>query len=191
MEIKKYNFKIALIGDGGVGKTSIRRKYMGAKFPTSYIETIGADFAQKLISTDEGYDINYQIWDMAGQARYNRIRESYYIGVSALLIVYSVTRPDSLDSIETNWLTELKKCDIRSIPIVLIGNKIDLVSEIDKDIVDGSERLMKIIQKELDIPDQKVQKINTSAKTGENIEEAFNLLTEIIVEGLKETERKI
>ena len=161
---------------------------MGGSFPTSYIETIGADFAQKLISTDDGYDINYQIWDMAGQQRYDRIRETYYIGVSALLIVYSVTRPDSLDNIEHNWLVELTKNNITGVPIVLIGNKIDLVPEIDKAMIEGSENLKSVIQKKLKVPENKVQSISTSAKTGENIEEAFNLLTDIIVSGIKEVE---
>ena len=161
---------------------------MGVNFPKNYIETIGADFAQKRVSTDDGYDISYQIWDMAGQERYDRIRETYYIGVSALLIVYSVSRPDSLDNIEKNWLKELKKNDITGVPIVLIGNKIDLVPEISKELIEGSDNLMNIIQKELEVPANKVQKISTSAKTGENIEQAFNLLTDIIIEGIKEAE---
>ena len=188
MEVRKYKFKIALIGDGGVGKTSIRRQYMGTKFSVSYIETIGADFALKKVSTDDGFDISYQIWDMAGQERYERIRESYYIGVSALLIVYSITRPDSLENITLKWLPEIKRCNISKIPIILIGNKIDLVKEIDEEIHKGTSQVLKLIQKELNVNESKVQKINTSAKTGENIDEAFNLLTQILVKDIKANE---
>lgn len=191
MEVQKYNIKIAIIGDGGVGKTSIRRRYMGASFPTTYLETIGADFAQKLVSTDDGYDINYQIWDLAGQERYNRIREVYYIGVSALVIVFSVIRPDSLDNVK-NWIQEVKKNGVNNIPIILIGNKIDLLpgSSLDDEMIQGIDSLSTYIKKELNIlQDNLVQRIETSAKTGENISNAFDLLTEAIVKNIKKIEQ--
>lgn len=184
--MNRFNVKIALIGDGGVGKTSIRRRYLGQGFPSTYLETIGADFSWKLVTVDD-YDINYQIWDLAGQERYNRIREIYYIGVQALLIVYSVIRLESLDNIK-NWVKEVAKNGVEDIPIVLIGNKMDLLEEDTTGLDTGEESVTQIIAKELKMKHNPILKIKTSAKTGMNIEAVFDSLTKALIESIKRSE---
>jgi small GTP-binding protein len=78
--LNRLTGKIVLCGDGGVGKTSLRRAYLGQEFNSNYLETLGADFATKIISLDFGseeYQIKYLIWDLAGQPSFNAVRTNY------------------------------------------------------------------------------------------------------------------
>ena len=105
------HLKLVLLGDGRVGKTSIRKKYLGLGFPTEYLETLGADFSIKSTKfkptkSSKEIDLRYQIWDIAGQPRFNQIRKSFYMGAQAGLILYDVSERKSLASL-TNWLEEL------------------------------------------------------------------------------------
>lgn len=127
----KYNVKIALLGDGGVGKTSIRHKFMGKFFKSTYMETVGSDFSDKSITFEynlKSIDVNFQIWDLAGQPKFQNIRQMYYAGSQALIFVFDLTRPDSLNNIK-HWVDEVLKNELKNLPVLLIGNKIDLQEE--------------------------------------------------------------
>lgn len=173
--------KIVLIGDGGVGKTAIRERYLGKGFKAQYLLTIGADFAMR-DDIIRGESIRYQIWDLAGQQRFDAVREVYYKGSVGALLVYDVTRPDSYFN-TPKWINELWTNNGRGrVPIVVVANKIDM-RELSDDTVSPeqgrifTERLTKLTRPE----GFDCFYIETSAKTGINIQAAFTLLGENIM----------
>ena len=173
--------KIVLIGDGGVGKTAIRERYLGKGFKAQYLLTIGADFAMR-DDVIRGDSIRYQIWDLAGQQRFDAVREVYYKGSVGALLVYDVTRPDSYFN-TPKWINELWTNNGRGrVPIVVVANKIDM-RELSDDTVSPeqgrifTERLTKLTRPE----GFDCYYIETSAKTGVNIQSAFTLLGENIM----------
>ena len=103
-QTREMMFKIVLIGDGAVGKTSIRRNYLGEGFKKSHLPTIGVDFAQKFVS-HKGGAVRLVIWDLAGQPSFKNVRSHYYKGSSGIVLVYSVVDRDSFDN-ATKWLVE-------------------------------------------------------------------------------------
>lgn len=167
--------KIVLLGDGSVGKTTIRLRYLGYGFQANYLQTIGADFALKDIKLDEKI-IKVQIWDLAGQVSFEKIRLNYLLGCHSAFIVYDIANPDSYQSVLT-WYDELANGLPEKLPIVIIGNKIDLRSE-NKDTLSELEGLKMADRLQRRNGSMPVFYIETSAKTGENIATAFNILTE-------------
>ena len=180
-------FKIALIGDGGVGKTSIRTRFLGKGFKATYLETVGADYSTKTIFIDKNLKkipVTFQIWDLAGQPKFEKIRHLFYEGSQALIFVFDLSRLDSLENVKY-WVKEVIENGIKNIPVLLIGNKSDLQ---EKGLVcctpDDDEKLAEYIQKNLNKEKLPVHNIRTSAKTGFNVEEAFTLLAREMYEKL-------
>jgi small GTP-binding protein len=169
-------FKVVLMGDGSVGKTSLRRTYMGEGFRAQYMITIGADFAVKKMQLEGGHDVSIQIWDLAGQEHFKSVRTTFYKGAQGALAVYSTVERTSFDNIK-NWLEECWGNAGKKIPVVLIGNKIDLRAQ----FIDNPVMAQTIVKTEEGqglakfISDQGSHSsfIETSAKTGENVEAAF------------------
>ena len=168
--------KVCLLGDGAVGKTALRERYLGKQFSSGYVMTIGADFAVKTtrITTEEGEkDVKFQIWDLAGQPRFNSVRELYYKGSHGGLLVFDITRRDSFTNLNA-WIEELFKNSGRgAMPVAVLGNKVDLREEADDcvtraEALEFAEKLKKSFQLNCDIP-----YLETSAKTGENVDESF------------------
>ena len=172
-----YQIKLALIGSDGVGKTSIRRRYLGLGFNTSHIKTLGSDFSVK------SFDLKFAkgkavIWDLAGEAFRIPRAEIYLRGAAGILAIYDVTKPVSLENLKM-WAQWASKA-ISGVPFYIIGNKIDLkdqkqVSEEDvKQIMDWIEENLKEAFTE-------TKMFETSAMTGEGINQAFEeILTTII-----------
>lgn len=121
-----FVFKIIAVGSGGVGKTSLIRRFAHNKFEESYLYTLGVDFTTKLIELGK-YRIKLVCVDTAGQENYSKLRPNYYLGGNGALIVFDVTDMKSFEDV-SQWLNELKQF-IGDIPIVLVGNKIDRESE--------------------------------------------------------------
>ena len=180
-------YKLVLIGDGAVGKTSIRERYLGKGFKRSQLATIGVDFAQKY-TTYHGVNVRHIIWDLAGQPSYASVRRHYYQGSSAIILVYSVVERDSFDN-ASKWLVEAHK-HLRGaewagwewFPTAIIGNKIDLrETEQFEDIISTEEgrEFADLFSDKLKAP---VLYKETSALTGENIDEAFSDLTGLMFE---------
>ena len=167
---QEFGFKIAIIGDGGVGKTSLIKKYTKGTFEKDYIKTIGAQFSRydKDINEDK---INLIFWDIAGQSDFKFLHPLFYKESRAGIIVCSLEENDlgtnSFTHIE-NWNNELiKYCG--DIPVVLFVNKVDLVEINDIDTIQIQEAVHKY---------NLLRYFITSAKTGEGVIEAFNALIE-------------
>ncbi|MHA2225463.1 MAG: Rab family GTPase [Candidatus Hodarchaeales archaeon] len=175
----KYIFKIVLIGDGAVGKTSIRRRYMGEGFNADFLATMGADFAHHRIKIDEDTEVEWQIWDLAGQPAFRSVMKAYFNGSMGALAVYDVTQPRTLEGIDS-WVQEAQiySKTFTELPVVIIGNKIDLRSEVPQ--------YTKTIHGFTKAKSLNAEFIETSAKTGENIDEAFNKLAHRIMGVAKE-----
>ncbi|MHA1214666.1 MAG: Rab family GTPase [Candidatus Hodarchaeales archaeon] len=170
-------YKICLLGDGGVGKTSLRERFLGKGFQSGYILTIGADFAVKNLEID-GTNYKFQIWDLAGQQRFSAVRTLYYKGSHGAILVFDRTRPESLYNLN-NWKAELYNNVGRQIPFILLGNKNDLPNTINEAEL---QEFIESTQKEITGVPFKIKYLDTSAKSGQNVTEAFELLGKTIKE---------
>jgi small GTP-binding protein len=180
-----WQFKTVLLGDGAVGKTSIRRNYMKEGFKTTHIPTIGVDFAKKLIDF-YGEIIRFIIWDLAGQPSFERVRRHYYMGCQSIILVYSVVDRDSFDN-ASKWLAEAYKHMGSLPPTAIVANKADLRhSNPSRDEVSTEEglRFTEYFKEKLEVP--AVFK-ETSALTGENIDDTFTELIRMMILQAQET----
>ncbi|XP_017330636.1 ras-related protein Rab-33A [Ictalurus punctatus] len=123
-------FKIIVIGDSNVGKTCLAFRFTGGSFPAKTEATIGVDFREKAVEI-EGERIKVQVWDTAGQERFRKsMVEHYYRNVHAVVFVYDVTKMASFENLKT-WIQECNGHRVSaSVPRVLVGNKCDLVDQI-------------------------------------------------------------
>ena len=175
---QKFNFKITVVGDGGVGKTSLIKRFTQNTFSENYIKTIGAQFSKlsKIINEDI---INLIFWDIAGQNDLTFLRPSFYRDSKAAIIVYSLEKnelgKDSFKNI-SKWFNEIQQfCGV--IPLILFANKVDLV---DEDVID--KNLIQEVVKSYDFIDYFL----TSAKTGQRVRLAFNEIITFLYNRFKE-----
>jgi len=167
-----YLFKIVVLGEGAVGKTAIVTRFSHGFFRTDYKTTIGSQFAVKNVEIPRDIGdvtVKLQIWDVAGQSRFQILRPMYYRGSSGGLLVYDVTRRRTFIVLE-EWLDELHKAINKKIPLVLVANKTDLPDR----VVEPSEGHE--FAQNHDMP-----YIESSAKTGEGIVDIFQELAEVLV----------
>ena len=157
-----YLFKILLLGDSDVGKSSLILRYTDETFNSKLVNSIGVDFKMKKREID-GKIIKVQIWDTAGHERFRTITYSYYRGANAIIIVFDLSDKKSFISI-TEWLKQIEKHANENVFKFLVGNKSDLV---DKRQITYEEA--KQYADEHDLP-----YIETSAKEGININELFD-----------------
>ena len=177
--------KICLLGDGEVGKTSLMNRYLNRGFYTEYIPTIGSDFLSKHISlhTKHGkQELRFQIWDLAGQPAFDQVRKLYYKGAAGAFLIFDLTNPDSLTGLN-KWLEEFSKnIQLKKSSVIVLGNKMDLVDEIKI----SSDSIRQYIEDNLVDRFSNVVKdikfFEASAKTGKNVEKAFSILGERIIE---------
>lgn len=123
---KKSLLKIIILGDSGVGKTSLMHQYVSKKFDNRYKATIGADFLTKDVEIN-GQPVSLQIWDTAGQERFQSLGSAFYRGADACILVFDLTQADSFSHLSM-WIDEFQlQAGVRD--CVLIGNKVDLVEK--------------------------------------------------------------
>ncbi|XP_066091219.1 ras-related protein Rab-37 isoform X3 [Saccopteryx bilineata] len=154
--------KTILVGDSGVGKTSLLVQFDQGKFiPGSFSATVGIGFTNKVVTVD-GVRVKLQIWDTAGQERFRSVTHAYYRDAQALLLLYDITNKSSFDNIRA-WLAEIHEYAQRDVVIMLLGNKADV----------SSERVIRSEDGETLAREYGVPFMETSAKTGMNVELAF------------------
>jgi len=171
---KGFVFKITVIGDGAVGKTSLIKKYTQGSFQKDYIKTLGAQFS-KYDEEIEGDNCKLFFWDIAGQREFDFMRPTFYKGSKAAIIVFSHTDEDSFNHIE-EWHEDIKSYT-GDLPIVLFGNKIDLVDENDLD----DDKVKEIVE-ERDF----LGYYKTSAKSGSGVYKAFQAIIKELYDKYKE-----
>jgi small GTP-binding protein len=161
-------YKIIVIGDPAVGKTSLLDNFSSKKFKTQYIPTVGVNIVKEQVELDDGI-VNLMIWDIAGQPQFYMLHRPYFNGADGMMLAFDITRSSTFSNIQ-NWYNTAQKFGLSSIPRLLIGNKIDLKDE------------RKIIKP---MADHLAEKLNcayyeTSAKTGDNVKLIFQKTAEIV-----------
>ena len=154
-----YLFKLILIGDSSVGKSSILSRFADNKFTESNISTIGVDFSVKTLEI-ENKIVKLQIWDTSGQCRFKSITQSYYRGAHGVVLVYDVSKPDSFQSL-VQWLDNIEKHCVTKVNILIVGNKVDLGRKVSQ--TDAMSFTLH----------HSAMHVETSAKLNLNIEKAF------------------
>jgi len=119
-----YNFKIVLLGEGCVGKTSCVLRYVEDRFNDKHITTLQASFLSKRLNI-RGKRVTLSIWDTAGQERFHALGPIYYRDANGAVLVYDITDADSFIKVK-NWVKELRKMLGNDISLIIVGNKIDL-----------------------------------------------------------------
>ncbi|XP_020891881.1 ras-related protein Rab-32B, partial [Exaiptasia diaphana] len=124
--VQENLYKVLVIGEYGVGKTSIIRRYTEGYFSPNYKLTIGVDFAQKVIDWDESTRINLQLWDVAGHERFGHMTRVYYKYAIAAVIVFDLSRPATFEAV-SKWYSDISQkvmlTNEKPIPIILLANK--------------------------------------------------------------------
>jgi len=166
-----YVFKIVLIGPGAVGKTSLMQRYVHNRFSERYELTIGVDFLSKDVKIGD-IDARLTIWDIGGQDRFKFMRNRFYDGANGALLIFDLSRAQTYTDIR-RWLAEFRQFAGPAVPFLLIGNKADLIKDVGE-IID-QEEARSFAEKENSFY------IETSAKTGTNVEEAFIQLTQKLI----------
>ena len=167
-------FKILLLGDSGVGKSSLLLRYTKNEFMPDMRATIGVEFGFKFLKIDN-LQLKIQIWDTAGIERYRSLTSAYYKGAKGVIVVYDICRKKSFESID-RWIDDFKSKANEDAVILLIGNKSDLNEQREV----GIEEAASIAQK------KNLAFMETSAKDNNNVEKAFLTLFEKIMKIYKE-----
>ena len=165
-----YTIKLLLVGDSCVGKTNFIYQFIEKKFSQNHMATTGIDLKYTTIEY-KNKKIRIQLWDTAGQEKYRSITKNLFLKVQGILAVYDITDENSFISLKT-WIKTIKEECGSHMPVIIVGNKSDLE---DQRIVDKNDAF--IYAKEL-----KIEYIECSSKTGDNIEKAISLITEKVLE---------
>lgn len=157
--------KICLLGDFSVGKTSLIERYVYDRFSGRYLSTIGVKISRKSIDISPDITVNMLIWDLAGSEEFSGVQASYLQGARGAILVCDLTRPETLTSL-TKYHTQLNKIN-PNIPIVLLGNKIDLTDDLVLTKAQLDEQAAHF---------NTISVMMTSAKTGTGVEKSFSAL---------------
>ncbi|KAM6912566.1 ras-related protein Rab-15-like [Xenentodon cancila] len=172
---KQYDilFRLLLLGDSGVGKTCMLRRFAEGEFDPSHISTIGVDFKMKTLEID-GIKVRVQIWDTAGQERYHTITKQYYRRAQGIVFVYDITNEPSFQHIG-KWASDVDEFAPDKVQSILVGNKAD--EELGRQVTkDQGSKLADAYGMEF---------FETSASTSTNISESFIRVTELVLQAHK------
>jgi len=156
-----YLFKYIIIGDTGVGKSCLLLQFTDKRFQTVHDLTIGVEFGARMVNIDNK-QVKLQIWDTAGQESFRSITRSYYRGAAGALLVYDITRRETFNHL-TSWLDDARQHSNSNMVIMLIGNKCDLEDRRAVQYEEGQQFAQ----------ENGLIFMETSAKTAQNVDEAF------------------
>ena len=168
MESQTYKFKITLFGAASTGKTSLLLRYIKDYFSDSLKKTIGSNFLIKDVKIED-INIRLLLWDIGGQAQFHKLRQIYFKGSNGAIGVFALDDPQSLLKIP-GWISSIKKSVKQQIPMILLGNKNDLKREVSP--ADAKDLANKL----------NCDYLETSAKTGDNVETAFYKIAKACLE---------
>jgi small GTP-binding protein len=165
----RYIVKICLLGEASVGKTSLVYRFVENRFRDNYKATLGVNLLKKDLNLEKYGEVSAQIWDLGGQESFRSLRNLYLEGANGALVIYDVTNKKSFENLQ-DWIESFKNSRGEE-PLLLIGNKVDLEDKIVVEKEEGEEFAKK----------HNMDFIITSAKTGRNVEDAFeNLILTIL-----------
>jgi len=170
-----YKFKIIVCGDPSVGKTSLILRFTNNAFRRHYIPTLGVHVSDKIFQVKDSY-VQLVLWDIAGQQKFANMRQQFYLGSDGLFLIFDLSKPSSVDSV-TNWYYDIQSqlTDRPALAGYIIGNKKDIGQSIESTSKKGSDLASYL----------NLGYIETSAKTGQNVELAFYTIAEILYNLLK------
>ncbi len=171
----KFKFKLIVLGDPGVGKTSTILRFTDNAFIRTYIPTLGVNISEKNVKID-GNSVGLILWDIAGQSKFETMRKHFYKGTDAVILIFDLTNRKSFESIP-KWYEDIKKYVISDTKIVgfILGNKEDLTES----RLIGEKEVIKIAKK------LNLDYIETSALTGKNVELSFHKIAEALINSKK------
>jgi len=175
MSTKTLNFKLVLLGDAAVGKSSCVERFVKNEFFEFQQPTIGAAFLTQTVALDD-YIVKFEIWDTAGQERYRSLAPMYYRGAAAALVVYDITSTESFQGAKT-WIEELQRQGNADIVIGLAGNKMDQETKREVSKEDGKSYAQ----------ENNCIFFETSAKTGENVISIFTQIAKKLPKNVQQT----
>ena len=160
-----FHVKVILAGDGTVGKTSLLHRYVFNEFVTEHNMTIGMDSHSKLTKVPGLGPVKIHTWDLAGQPQWSFVRDTFYLGSHAMALVFDVSHPETVQHLP-DWISECRT-KAPGIPVLIVANKIDLARKVP------INKIMKWAR------DNKFDYLETSPKTGYNVNEMFDRLGEM------------
>jgi len=178
-----YQFRLILIGDSTVGKSSLLRAFTDGKFAEVSDPTVGVDFFARLVQVRDGSRVKLQLWDTAGQERFRSITKSYYRNSVGAVLAYDICNKESYKHIPV-WLMEAKRhIEPHKATFLLVGCKRDLAQESYREVqVEEAQALAEY---------HGISFLETSAKTSLNVEEAFTVISQQIYDKIKSGEYKV
>jgi len=162
-------FKLVLIGDASVGKTSLLLRFADDSFEDNYISTVGVDFRFRTVTVDNEL-VKLQIWDTAGQERFRTITSAYYRGANGVILVYDITNNETFSHVQ-DWLDEVHKAAGESVTKLVVGNKADLINQRQVNENQASQYAQSV----------NASFIETSAKTAVNVDKSFLIIAKQLV----------
>lgn len=173
-----YQFRLILIGDSTVGKSSLLRYFTDGKFAELCDPTVGVDFFARLVEVRPGIRVKLQLWDTAGQERFRSITRSYYRHSVGVIVIYDITNRASFDH-ASDWFQEAQlHIDPFSAVYIIVGHKTDLDAEREVTFREGKQLANA----------HNVHFLETSAKTGQNVEETFTVVAKEIYDLIEQGE---
>jgi small GTP-binding protein len=173
-EFKEMMKKMCVIGEAAAGKTSLIRRFVVDKFDDKYIVTIGTKTSKKILSIRDGnvnVSLKLMIWDILGQSHFDKLKESAFKGSNGAFIVLDLTRKETLQAFD-KWLESLYNI-VPNIPVIVLANKNDLEPKFTKEEIEES------------LNKYGFPYFLTSAKTGENVDNAFYTIGKMMIDGWK------